>query len=56
MVTIGIFAHNTVDSFEFADWVEPAQSLEIEPFFIDGSKFDGRLGMVNKAANWTQIT
>jgi lipopolysaccharide transport system ATP-binding protein len=56
MIAIGIFAHNTINSFEFADWVEPAQSLQIEPSFMDGSEFDGRMGMVNKTASWTQIT
>jgi lipopolysaccharide transport system ATP-binding protein len=56
MVTMGIFAHETLENFVLADYVEPAQSLEIIPIFADGSKFDGRLGAVGKKAKWTQIT
>lgn len=55
-VSAGIFSHNSLCDFEFADWVESVQSFEITKNFFDGKPFDGRMGMVSKNPNWKIIT
>ncbi|MBM2817962.1 MAG: transporter related protein [Parcubacteria group bacterium] len=54
-VTAGIFAHNSLDDFEFVDWVDLCQFFDITNHFFNGKSFDGRMGIITKGAEWKII-
>ena len=49
LVSAGIFDR----SRQFLDWVEFAEGFQVEPGFVDGRAFDGRLGRVSILPEWS---
>ncbi|BAY07238.1 ABC transporter ATP-binding protein [Calothrix sp. NIES-2098] len=48
LISSGIFDKNR----QFVDWVEFAESFYVEPAFINGKKYDQRLGKISIQGNW----
>jgi len=51
-VSFGIFSHDGLISWEFADWVDHCLSINISEAFVDGKPYDGRWGKIDKKAIW----
>ncbi len=54
-ISVGIFKHDRLHNFDFADWVDQAIDVEIAQSFYNGNSFDHRLGVVNQNATWNSI-
>lgn len=52
VISAGIFYHDRLEQFDFADWVEFALMIDVGNSFYRGGAFDHRLGIVNKDAVW----
>ncbi len=56
LVSVGVFYHDKIDHYDFADWVEHCMTIEVMNAFFNGGNFDHRLGIVNSIAEWKNIS